>query len=673
MAKSATQKSDDKRIAGLIQSRFDRMLSEQQPIFDDADTYYQMYKSSMAFDDAYPWDFQLVDPVIFHLIRSMMARLNPEGLRVDLQPTSSKSFVTKEKNQKIINWELREMNKTMVFYYALFGGLLRGRSYIETGWKYEPAVKIVTGTQENPVEKVMRDLVNRADAKNIRFEDIYIPNRNEPDINKQPYIIQRVAMRFGEMMDDNERGEVWNVDYMEKIKKGGYFSKKLPYGELLPDDGDEYKNLAKADEFLRSQYLVMLKMQTIDGEVYYKPEGKEDWIMNVNRTNPYWHGHYNIISWSPFPEDNEFFSMGMVQPVADIAIAMSSVLNQYLTNARKAGNPMWIAGDSASQTPDWQFSNRPDGIVRVAGDVNQVRQVTTADTSNASLGMRQHLSTTFEKATSMGSLYTSGVGDDGGINKTAGGAKIIDANMDLPLNLLMTIFTSQLLTKIGEHFLELNAQYITEDQEFKITGSHGVEFVKATPEEITANFEIYCNPETITKVSSQTKQASLMNLKATADKETKIIIDKRPIWKALVQSFPEIEGIDDIIIDPEEQADEAIQALNKGVMPEVNYMVDFEKVRQIVQVYMLGHQDEMEDNILQGYVAYVDELSKWIESKKQIIMMEQMQQMQGAMNAGMPGVGSNGAMPMNDADVQRSLEQRGVVDGQRLPVAMPGQ
>lgn len=656
MAKSVYSSSEDKRIASIIKTRFNRLNSEQQPIFDDADTFYQMYKSAMEFDDAYPWDFQLVDPVVFSLIRSMMSRLNPEGLRVDLQPTSDKAFVTKEKNQKILNWELREMNKTMTFFYALFGGLLRGRSYLETGWKYEPAVKILTGTAENTYEKVMRDLVNRADAKIVRFEDMFIPNRNEPDIQKQPYLIQRVSMRFGDMLDDNERADVWNKEYVEKLKKGGYFSKKLPYGEALPEDGDDFKNFAKAETFLRSQYVNMLKMQTIDGEVYYTLEDKDDWVMNNDRSNPYWHGHYNIISWSPFPEDNAFFSMGMVQPLADLAIAMSSVLNQYLTNGRKAGNPMWIAGDAAAQTPDWQFSNRPDGIVRVAGDVNQVRQVTTADTSNTALGMRQHLSTTFEKASSMGSLYTSGVGDDGGINKTAGGARVIDANMDMPLNLLMSIFSAQLLTKVGEHFLELNAQYITEEQEFKITGSRGVEFVKAKPEEVTANFEVYCNPDTVTKTSPQVKQSALMNLKATADKENQVVIDKRPIWKALVQSFPEIEGIDDIIIDPQEQANEAIEALNKGVVPEIDYMTDHEKVRQMVQVYMLGHQDETDDVTLQNFVSYVDELTKWMEAKKQVTTLVP------------PEVP---LIPTNDKDLLLSMAESGVADGQRLPATIP--
>lgn len=654
MAKSITKTVEDRRIASIIKNRFNRLNSEQQPIFDDADTFYQMYKSAMEFDDAYPWDFQLVDPVIFSMIRAMMSRLNPENLRVDLQPTSSKAFLVKEKNKKILNWEMRELNKTMTFFYALFGGILRGRSYLETGWKHEPAVKIITGTKEAPIEKVMRDIMNRADAKNVRFEDIFIPNRNEPDIAKQPYLIQRISMRFGQMLDDNEHGEFWKKSIIDKLKKGDYFSKKVAYGELLPDDGDDFKNFNQVETFLRSQYVSLLKMMTIDSDEFYMLEDGDD-IINVNTTNPYWHGHYNIISWSPFPEDNEFFSMGMVQPLADLAIAMSSVLNQYLTNGRKAGNPMWIAGEAASQTPDWQFSNRPDGIVRVAGDVNQIRQVTTADTSGTALGMREHLSQTFEKGSSMSALYSSGVGSSGGVNKTAGGAKIIDANIDLNLQMMMSIFSAQLLTKLGEHFLELNSQYITEEQEFKITGSHGVEFIKVQPAEVTANFEVYANPDTITKTSPQVRQSALMNLKATADAENAVVIDKRPIWKSLIQSFPEIEGIDDIVIDPQAQAEESIQSLNKGVMPEIDYMLDFEKVRQMVQVYMLGHQDEMDDSTLQLYVEYTDELTKWLQSKKQVATM-------------MPP--EPPMIPTNERDLALSMAEKGIPDGAQ-PATIP--
>ena len=505
--------------------------------FDRNRTYTDMYESILNFDEAYPWDYKLVDPAIFQLLRTMMSRLNPENARVDLYARSSKASELRQKNQHVINWELSELNKTMLFYNCILRGLIAGRSYLSTGWLFNPAVKIQSSISGKE-SFVMRDIVNRANAINIRFDDLVVGNENEPNIQKQPFIIEHIATRYGEMIDDNKDKEFWKPDIIKKIKDKKMFLSKLENGYDLPNDATRGVN--DEEEYYRNQYVGMLKMTTKDGNVYYTFDSKgTDEILNSNTVNPYWHGHYPYLSFAPFPMDDKFYTQGIVQPLEDLEVALSSSLNQYLTNARKAGNPMWIAGSSASQTPDWQFVNRPDGIIRVAGDVNQIRQAPIADTSQLMIGVRNELSTLFEKSSSISSLYSSGVSSSGAasqVNKTATGAKVIDANIDMNMQMLITLFASQVLTGIGEHFLELNAQYITEEQEVRITGDKG--FIKIKPEEITANFDVIANPDMITKVSPTVRQAALLNLKSTMDAEKNVQLDSKPVWKAIFCFIP---------------------------------------------------------------------------------------------------------------------------------------
>jgi len=551
----------------------------------------------------------------------MMARMNPDGVKVILECRPGTADEAREKNQSVVNWELSEMNKTLVFYNFIFGGLLRGRAYLSTGWKYEPALQIKYG---NDQVKVMRDIVNRADAKNVRFQDLLIPNHNIPTIDDQPYILEHVMMSYGEMLADNEKAEeagrelVWKPEYLKLIKEKKMFTTKIDYGEDLPNEDEE-----KEDIFLKSQYVSMIKMQTKEGDVIYTPTKENEWILNNEQGNPYWHGHYPYITWAPFPEDDSFFSQGIVQPVADLQEALSSTLNQYLTSARKASNPMWIAGSAASQTPDWAFVNRPDGVIRVVGDVNQVKQVTTADTSNTMLNMRRELQTSFERATSMASLYTSGVsgGSSPQVNKTATGARIIDQNIDVNMQMLVNLFGSQAVKTLGEHFLELNAQYITEEQTVAITGKGGSEFITVKPEEITANFNVTVNPDTITKTSLPVRQASLLNMKAMADQEKDVKIDKRPLWKAIIAAFPEMDNVPDIVIDPEAQAQEAIEFILKtGEIPEITLNQDHKSMLTLVQKYMLAHAPEIPPELTQVFLAYRDELQQWIQASNPNLM-----------------------------------------------------
>ena len=607
----------EERIAQIVRSRYNALKSKQADLFDQVEVYHQMWRAAMTEDESYPWDYQLVDPVVFYLLRNVMSRLNPEHMKVNLEARNSRAQANRRVNQAVVNWELSEMNKTLVFYRFLFRGLLAGRAYLSTGWRYEPSVEVMAGEGEGR-KVILRDIVNRAEAKNVRFQDMFIPNRNIPDLDEQPYLIERVTVRFGDLLDDNETAgrEVWKKKYLDRIRKGNLFTTKIDYGVDLPEGDEAVGELSKEEMFIRSQYVSLLRMQTKEGDVIWTPEG-EDWILNTEEGNPYWHGHYPYLSWTPFPEDDEFFSMGIVQPIADLQIAISSALNQFLTNVRKAGNPMWIAGRDANQTPDWMFINRPDGIIRVAGDVNQVRQVETRDTSQAILEARRELQTTFERTTSMSSLYLSGSvgGSSPQINKTATGARIIDANIDVNLQMLVSLFGAQALSKLGEHFLELNAQFITEEQEIKITGEGGeIEYIRVRPEEITANFDVVVNPDTITKISPVVRQATLMNLKTLADKETQVKIDKRPLWKALINAFPEMDNVGEIVVDVEERANEHIKQILAGFQPQVGLDDDHKGLLTAVQKHLLENANQYDDETLARFLAYVDTLRDYLKA-----------------------------------------------------------
>lgn len=616
--------TENKKIASLIKSRWNTLSSDNRDVLDRNATYTDMYKSILNFDEAYPWDYRIVDPAIFQLLRTMMSRLNPDNARVNLLARNQAAAEHRERNQQVLNWELSEMKKTMVFYYAILRGLLAGRSYLSTGWLYSPAIKIksdITGKEEF----ALRDIVNRAFAKNIRFDDILIPNRNIPDIQEQPYILEHMALRFGEMLDDNKEKEMWIPSVLDNIKKKKMFISKIEGGFDLPSESTY--GVKDEDQYIRNQYVGLIKMTTKDNDVFYTFDEKgNDEIINKDTTNPYWHGHYPYLSFAPFPMDDDFYSQGIVQPLEDLEIALTSALNQYLTNARKAGNPMWIAGANAAQTPDWQFVNRPDGIIRVAGDANQIRQAPINDTSQLMTNLRNELSMLFEKSSSISSLYSSGVSTSGTsqINKTATGAKVIDSNIDINMQMLISLFGCQILAGIGEHFLELNAQYITEEQEIRISGEKDAGFIRIKPEEITANFDVIANPDTITKTSPVVRQASLLNLKSTMDAEKNLQLDSKPIWKAIFASYPEIEEVDeDIIIDPEVEAQKAIDAIEKGIEPTTNWNQNHKAIRKIIQFHLLSVQDSLSDEQVVMFTNYIDELTKWIDADKTVVTMEQ--------------------------------------------------
>lgn len=619
---------NEQLCARIVQNRYQKLYSNQSDIFDNVETYHQMYRAFMTESDDYPWDYQLVDPVVFSLLRNLMARLNPEGMKVRLEARTSKSAAVRDANQAALNWELGEMQKTLVFYRFLFRGLLAGRAYMTSGWLFEPAVQIAYGKDQ---QKFLRDIVNRATAKNVRFQDIFVPNHNIPELDEQPYLIERVTMRYGEMLDDNETQdrEVWKKKYLDEILKKRIFTTKMDYGIDLPGDDEETakskgkKNESDEKKWARSQYVALLKMQSKEGDIYYVPEQENEWILNKDEGNPYWHGHYPYLTWTPFPEDDDFFSMGIVQPVADLQIMASSTANQLLTSGRMAANPMTVVGKEGANLPDWVFVNRPNGVIRIPGDADQIKQLQVDQRSvSTMMQLRQEIQTVIERTTGISSLYSAGVGAGSSpqVNKTATGARVIDANLDLNMQLIVSIFGAQALQRLGDHFLELNAQYITEEQEFKLTGEESFRTIK--PEENTANFDVVATPDTIMKVSPIVKQANLMNMIATLENLKTVKADVRPLVNKLVDTEPDLDDVDNVIIDPEQQALEAIDSIMQGIVPPVKPEMDHETIIMIVQKHMIDLGDQLDDETLAAFAAYLDEHRKWIEARKAILTMQ---------------------------------------------------
>ena len=159
----ANNNSQEAKYADIIQRKKVKFSENQQEIFDNVEVYHQHYRAYMAEDSGYPWDYSLVDPVVFSLMRGTLARLNPDNMKIRLEATKAAAIPYTEKNQGVINWELGEMQKTLVFYRFLFRGLLAGRSYMSSGWHYEQALKILTGVKgKSEREIIMRDIINRA-------------------------------------------------------------------------------------------------------------------------------------------------------------------------------------------------------------------------------------------------------------------------------------------------------------------------------------------------------------------------------------------------------------------------------------------------------------------------------------------------------------------------------
>lgn len=642
-------------IAETIRTRFTTLNGNQAPVFDRVEQYKAMYHCEMTPDESYPWDYQLTDPQIFPIVRSYLARMNPAEARVSLIGQGE----NREVNQQLVNWELNEILITQLMYRLMYSGFMAGHGYAKTGWHFKPALKI----KHDRGETIMRSVQNRADAAFVRFNDLFIPNRNIPEIDFQPYTIERVSVRYGDLLDDQEATSRWKDDLLKKIGEKKMFTHQVDYGVDLPNETDE----GKEDSLLRAQYVSLICMYTADAQEFWVLEKGDKEILNKDTDNRYWHGHYPYLDFAPFPEDDEFFSMGLPHTVADLEVALSSTLNQLLTNGRKAGNSMWLVGPDGKQVPDWMFTDRPNGVVRVTGQLSSYQRL---DFNNAAsqetLKLREALQTSTERTSGISSLYGSGVSSTPQVNKTARGAEIIDNNIDQNLQLIISLFGAQILKKMGEHFLELNQQFITEEQTIDITGKNGnYDYVKVAPQQISADFKVKASPERLLKSSPAVKLASLQNTLRTLEEQKSVKVDNKPLYEELVRQTPGLEDIDadTIIIDPEKKAMDACRAISEGFPPpKATWDDDHKAMIAIIQKHLIDQQ--YPDEQLLQFKEYIDELNRWIQAKNPNLLNPPQAQPGGMMPTdpaalAQGGMGQPSVNPTQNLPVQLSQAQLG--------------
>lgn len=612
----------DKRYAEIIRHRLNKAKELTQEVFDRVELNRNLYKGILLVDDTYEWDYSLVDQQVFPLIRNYIARSNPSMTKIRMEARNQGDFERRQVNQDFVNWEIGELPLTQLLTRGFYSNYLAGKAYYKTGWKYDPRVVVTRG--EYSYE--MRPLINRADLKFVRFNNIIIPDRNIPDLQEQPYVFELMQLSPGEMIKDNESYgyEYWDNNFIEYLRKSGVTSKALDYeAEFVHEMETVVKEKGDPEEmmFMAAKFPVAC-MHTKENEVMYIPLIDDmDRVINKNRENEFWHGKYPYLDMTAFPEDDEFYPMSVVDAVGDTQIASTEVLNQTLTNIRSINNNMWITGAPAATTPDYMFKQRPSGIIRVAGDPGQVVPVRPQDGTRSMLEVGRELQTKFERTGGISSLYSSGAPSKT-VNQTARGAQIIDGNIETNVQMIMDLFGEQILQPLGDHFQALNAQYVTEEQSFAVTGKKGVrELITIAPEHVSANFDIYTYPEAMIKQTPASRQASLQNFLTTLNTQvvpTGAQVDVIPVVEALVDSYPEMENVEDIVVSIDEKGKRDILSMERGQFPEIKVRDAHLELIQLATIHFEDNQANYPPEVAELFTMYVEKHIRFLRSAQEV-------------------------------------------------------
>jgi len=115
----------------VIRRRYKKAKELCQDAFDKVEVNKNLYKGILNVDDNYDWDYSLVDPQVFPLVRNYLSRSNPtmSAIRLDIRRPSD--LEVREVNQQFVNWEVGELMTTTLFYRMYYSAYLAGKGSVK--------------------------------------------------------------------------------------------------------------------------------------------------------------------------------------------------------------------------------------------------------------------------------------------------------------------------------------------------------------------------------------------------------------------------------------------------------------------------------------------------------------------------------------------------------------
>ena len=205
------------------------------------------------------------------------------------------------------------------------------------------------------------------------------------------------------------------------------------------------------------------------------------------QSNPFHHQKRPIIRTTLFPIPNEWFGMGLVEPVVSLIHELNTLRRQRLDNVNMAINRMWKVLSYADVDLETLVST-PNGII-LTDDMNAVEQMPTDNVTQSAYAEAQIVQNDIESTTSPKSIQ--GTPESGKLGRTARGAQLIIGQALEKFGTATKLVEETAIKRVIRMFHQLNLQFIDDDDILRDPGIYGSIFEQeVTPEMIRAEFRI---------------------------------------------------------------------------------------------------------------------------------------------------------------------------------------
>jgi hypothetical protein len=398
--------------------------------------------------------------------------------------------------------EIKAREKLIGVYRSL---CTYGTVFLKTYWNHIEKEKFVRNG--NKREREVFTTFDNPDFYSPSIWDIYADPKDE---NLEGAVIERIMMDYSDLLklrvrkeDDEEVGIYKNVD---KIK-GMFFKREGDDDKQVSEEirglgGHEYgphENKVQLFEywgpvpkyFFTHSYKDKESLETVDNCLIVIAS-TADSNSNTNgnavclrisecpfdyNEKPYLRGRYIKV-------DGRLYGLGVMSVSISLEAELNTIRNQLMDMRTFMLKNKWLR-DKNSEISDWQLQDLSNLVIDT-NDMQGLKALVPPDFSGSALANEGVIKQDIYDATGATPLL-SGTPSGGSLDRTAAGiATVVSGGLER-FELVITLFSEEILKRLVERNWQLNQQFLPEGRDIRLTGKP---IVKVVPEEIPFNFEL---------------------------------------------------------------------------------------------------------------------------------------------------------------------------------------
>lgn len=312
-----------------------------------------------------------------------------------------------EQQERLCRDQLREMDHLTRANRFVRDGLIYGTAIQKLYWKQEVAevryrnARTVEDTDWPGQLKKELSEVKREEivfdgnwAENVHIFD-YFTSPNASDVSEAEWCADRSSWADHRVKQMGELGHWENLEKLRDnpgsndISYGDEFKerKSYSYGVFDPREASWAPHIP---HYLVIDWWGPLVIKQQDGSyttkqcnvVMIEPDSSQ--IIARVTENPFWHRQKPYQAWKPISLEDEFYGVGLIEPIARMSLEKDMKRNLLMASAQLEANPMWLLSDDANLA-DGQLILQPGLTIRVPDIQNSIAPLHVPQVSDAAL------------------------------------------------------------------------------------------------------------------------------------------------------------------------------------------------------------------------------------------------------------------------------------------------